>query len=55
MVSTVQACMKEHGVTVEQTKGKLRGLIDEAWMTSLRDVWKEHDASLHKVDPVSTE
>jgi hypothetical protein len=24
--------MKVHGVTVEQAEGKLRGLIDEAWM-----------------------
>ncbi|XP_062192109.1 (E)-beta-caryophyllene synthase-like [Phragmites australis] len=32
MVSTVQACVKEYGVTIEQATEKLRELIEEAWM-----------------------
>ncbi|TVU47050.1 hypothetical protein EJB05_06628, partial [Eragrostis curvula] len=32
VVSTVQTCMKEHGITAEQANEKLRVLIDEAWM-----------------------
>jgi predicted RNase H-like HicB family nuclease len=32
MVSTVQACAKEHGITIEQATEKLRELIEEAWM-----------------------
>ncbi|KAK8450643.1 hypothetical protein SEVIR_6G067002v4 [Setaria viridis] len=32
MVSTVQACPKEHGITIEQATEKLTELIEEAWM-----------------------
>lgn len=32
MVSTVQACAKEYGITIEQATEKLRELIEEAWM-----------------------
>ncbi|CAL4996527.1 unnamed protein product [Urochloa decumbens] len=32
MVSTVQACAKEHGIAIEQATEKLRELIEEAWM-----------------------
>ncbi|CAN6203433.1 unnamed protein product [Urochloa humidicola] len=32
VASTVQTCMKEYGITVDQANGKLRELIDEAWM-----------------------
>jgi glycerol-3-phosphate O-acyltransferase len=37
MVSTVQACAKEHDITLEQATEKLRELIEEAWM----DITKE--------------
>nr|CAB3479936.1 unnamed protein product [Digitaria exilis] len=32
IVSTVQACAKEHGITVEHAIEKLGELIEEAWM-----------------------
>ncbi|CAL5066362.1 unnamed protein product [Urochloa decumbens] len=32
VVSTVQTCMKEYGITVDEANGKLRAVIDEAWM-----------------------
>jgi len=32
VASTVQTCMKEYGITVEEANEKLRELIDEAWM-----------------------
>lgn len=32
VASTVQTCMKEYGVTVEEAIEKLRGIYEEAWM-----------------------
>ena len=32
VVSTVQTCMKQYGVTAEQANEKLRVVIEEAWM-----------------------
>ncbi|CAL5079305.1 unnamed protein product [Urochloa decumbens] len=32
VASTVQTCMMEYGITVDEANGKLRALIDEAWM-----------------------
>ena len=37
MVSTVQACAKEHGVTIEEAIEKLRKLIEEAWMDIIEE------------------
>ena len=32
VVSTVQTCMKQYGVTAEEANEKLRVVIEEAWM-----------------------
>lgn len=32
MASTVQTCMKQYGVTVEEAIEKLREIVEEAWM-----------------------
>ncbi|TVU49099.1 hypothetical protein EJB05_00390, partial [Eragrostis curvula] len=37
-VSTVQTCMKQYGVTVEQANDKLRVIIEESWM----DIFEEY-------------
>ena len=37
MVSTVQACAKEHGVTEEEAMEKLKELIEEAWMDIIEE------------------
>jgi len=37
MVSTIQACVKEHGFTTEEAIEKLRELIEEAWMDISED------------------
>ncbi|CAN6197312.1 unnamed protein product [Urochloa humidicola] len=36
VASTVQTCMKEYGVTVDQANEKLRALINEAWMDTIQ-------------------
>ncbi|KAL6856832.1 hypothetical protein ACP4OV_018214 [Aristida adscensionis] len=37
VVSTVQTCMKQYGVTVEQANEKLRVVIEKAWMDILQE------------------
>nr|QJA42391.1 terpene synthase TPS20 [Setaria viridis] len=37
VVSTVQTCMKQYGVTAEQAKEKLRVIIEEAWMDIVQE------------------
>ncbi|CAL5008603.1 unnamed protein product [Urochloa decumbens] len=37
VVSTVQACMKQYGVTVEEANEKLRVIIEEAWMDIIEE------------------
>ncbi|OQU79856.1 hypothetical protein SORBI_3007G034700 [Sorghum bicolor] len=37
VTSTVQTCMKEYGVTVEEANEKLRIIIEEAWMDIVED------------------
>ncbi|CAO2186886.1 unnamed protein product [Urochloa humidicola] len=37
VVSTVQACMKQYGVTVEEANEKLRVIIEEAWMDMIEE------------------
>ncbi|KAK3122687.1 hypothetical protein QOZ80_8AG0616830 [Eleusine coracana subsp. coracana] len=37
VASTVQACMKQYGVTVEEANDKLRVIIEEAWMDMVEE------------------
>nr|CAB3479911.1 unnamed protein product [Digitaria exilis] len=37
VVSTVQTCMKQYGLTAEQAKQKLTAMIEEAWMDIIED------------------
>ncbi|XP_062190962.1 (E)-beta-caryophyllene synthase-like [Phragmites australis] len=37
MVSTVQTCIKQYGVTVEEANEKLRVMIEEAWMDIVQE------------------
>ena len=37
VVSTVQTCMKQYGVTAEQANEKLRVVIEEAWMDIVQE------------------
>ncbi|XP_062192240.1 (E)-beta-caryophyllene synthase-like [Phragmites australis] len=47
MASTVQTCMKQYGVTVEETNEKLRVIIDEAWMDMVQECLdQEHPMAL---------
>ncbi|CAL4994533.1 unnamed protein product [Urochloa decumbens] len=47
MASTVQTCMKQHGVTVEEAIEKLRVTIEEAWMDIVQGcLEQEHPMAL---------
>ncbi|KAF8691998.1 hypothetical protein HU200_039943 [Digitaria exilis] len=37
MASTVQTCMKQYGVTVEEAIEKLKIVLEEAWMDMMQD------------------
>ncbi|CAL5009940.1 unnamed protein product [Urochloa decumbens] len=41
VVSTVQTCMKQYGITAEQAKEKLTVMIEEAWMDMVQDYLHE--------------